>query len=231
LALNPSAPRYAVYFAPEDGTALARFGRWWLDPSAADDADPPWSALPLDRATLTAEPRRYGFHATLKAPFRLAADHNEAGLIDAMAAFARRIRPFSAAPPALARLDGFLALRPTDRSPALEGLAELCLRSFDAFRAPPTAAELEKRRPHALSPRQQALLAAWGYPHVLDQYRFHMTLTGRFDAATLTRVQHVLEPFAAECRREALAIRSICLFTQASPAQAFVLSRRFPLAG
>ena len=66
--------RHAIYFAPPAGSPLAEFGADWLgwDPATGrgrDGFDLP--GLPRRRAELVATPARYGFHATLKAPFRL----------------------------------------------------------------------------------------------------------------------------------------------------------------
>ena len=52
-------------------------------------------------------------------------------------------------------------------------------RRLDPFRAPLTPSERARRRPEDLDPRRRALLDRWGYPHVFEAFRFHMTLTGR----------------------------------------------------
>ena len=211
--------RYAIYYAPEPATALAEFGQRWLDelgPANCPDA--------------VAAPRRYGFHATLKAPFRLAADRDAGQLETGMAEFARRKMPFSAPALLLAELDGFLALRPAASTRMLGALAEDCLRSFDHFRAPATADEL-RQRGVGLDLRQAELLACWGYPYVLDQYRFHLTLTGRLDDDTRGRLRALLEPLTAIVADQPLAVESICLFVQPTADEAFRLRRRFPLGG
>ena len=45
---------------------------------------------------LTTEPRRYGFHATIKAPFRLAEDASPSDLSAALAELADAEKPFAA---------------------------------------------------------------------------------------------------------------------------------------
>jgi len=212
-----TSARYAIYYAPEPATALADFGRRWLDelgPACCPDA--------------IVDPRRYGFHATLKAPFRLAPGRDGGKLETAMAEFARRKMPFSAPTLRLAELDGFLALRPAASTRMLGALAEDCLRSFDHFRAPASVDEL-RRRGAGLDLRQAELLACWGYPYVLDQYRFHLTLTGRLDENTRGRLRTVLEPLTAILADQPLAVESICLFVQPTTEEAFQLRRRFPL--
>ena len=207
------SPRYALYFLPEPDSALDRLGRVWLD------------ALP---AELTAEARVYGFHATLKAPFRLADDTTEDRLRAACAAFAAARAAIVEPPPLLALLDGFLALRPGRDSAAIDSLAADCVREFDGLRAPMSDAERARRLTAALTPRQRQLLENWGYPYVFDQYRFHITLTRRLDAAEQPTVAARLKPLAAEACAEPLAIRSLCLVRQ-HPGQSFTLLERFPL--
>src|SRR5579862_9824203 len=84
--------RYAIYFTPPSGTALGRLGAGVLGYDCTSGTDAPQPAIgdiaPGALHALTAEPRRYGFHATLVAPFRLAAA-SEAELLAAAAAFAK----------------------------------------------------------------------------------------------------------------------------------------------
>ncbi|HEX8988216.1 MAG TPA: DUF1045 domain-containing protein [Rhodocyclaceae bacterium] len=210
----PGDARYAVYFAPEDDSALARFGEAWLARPEAGEGPP-----------------HYGFHATLKAPFRLADGYATRDLVSALDSFARRVAPFVGPCLRLDALDGFLALRPAQPSPSLDGLAERCLRSFDCFRAPPTAAELARRLEAPLDERERELLARWGYPYVLERYRFHLTLTDRLDSRGQLATRLLLAPLTAPLEREPLAVRSVCLFVQAAPGEPFALRQRFALAG
>lgn len=210
-----SAPRYAVYFAPEPDTALAEFGRRWFDETA-----------PHCCADAIRDASRYGFHATLKAPFRLAEGRTAEQLEAAMADFASRREPLLAPPLQLSALGDFLALRPAGPCRPLDALAESVLRHFDHFRAAASAEELG-RRAVGLDERQRALLGTWGYPYVLDQYRFHMTLTDRLADGERARVRAVLEPLVEAVEREPLSIRSLCLFVQPSPDDAFYLHQRF----
>lgn len=231
----PLARRFAVYFAPEQDSSLDRLGRGWLE---RDPRQPllnlpaPLSGLdPVRRQELVFEPRHYGFHATLKPPMRLAPGLSRDRLAAAVAGLAGDRRPFVAPPLHLAELDGFLALRPVQAAPALDRLAEDCLRRFEPFRAPISADERAKRLRRPLTERQRVLLDQWGYPYVLDQYRFHMTLTGRIDQPEeRRRVFELLRPLVAEVEGEPLAVSSVCLFEQSAPGQPFVLAERFPFA-
>ncbi|MDJ0611741.1 MAG: DUF1045 domain-containing protein [Kiloniellales bacterium] len=219
-------PRYALYFAPEPGKALDRFGARWFD--AAER----WAPLePAYRARITEAPRRYGFHATLKAPFRLAEKDCLDDLRDSLAAFASgRARP-SAPPLALRRLGGFLALMPRAPAPEVSALAQACVETFDRFRAEATPEELARRRAAGLTTRQDGYLLRWGYPYVAEEFRFHMTLTERLDAQALAAVEAALESAVVQLEAEPLVIDAVTLFRQAGTAEPFEPLARFVLGG
>lgn len=226
--------RFALYFAPEDGSALADFGWWWLGrhPNTTELRPLPAVGLALSlQNDLVADARRYGFHATLKAPFRLAAGTDEASLRDAVAAFARQRRSFVESPFTLADLHGFLAFRPQRPSPALSGLAGDCVRAFDRFRASLSAEDRQKRLSAPLTDRQKEQLDAWGYPYVFEDFRFHLTLTRRLHEDERAEVRGVLERLSATVLREPVAVRSLCLFEQADQNMPFVLAARHPFGG
>ncbi|MCS0502411.1 DUF1045 domain-containing protein [Ancylobacter mangrovi] len=178
-------PRYAVYYAPPAQSPLWRFGSSVLGYDAETGEE---CALPALRRfdaerwrEITSEPRRYGFHGTLKAPFRLADGRSESELEAACTRFAAARAPFACTGIQLAVLGRFLALRTVTPCAALDRLAAGAVTAFDDFRAPMSEAEREKRLRAPLTPRQQDQLARWGYPYVLDDFRFHMTLTGGLD--------------------------------------------------
>ncbi|WP_434054793.1 MAG: DUF1045 domain-containing protein [Roseibium sp.] len=178
--------RYAIYFAADADDALMRLGNAWLgrDPFAATDPD--MSALTGLNATrfreLTADPRRYGFHGTLKAPFHLKPGMDEADLITACRKFASDLAPFRIEALNVNRLGKFLALTPDRPQPDLSAFAALCVRQFEPYRAPLSEADLERRRKSGLTPKQDAYLTDWGYPYVFDEMRFHMTLSNKLDS-------------------------------------------------
>ena len=134
--------RYAIYYAPDPGSALAVFGRSWLGYDAeagAPVAQPELAGIsPRRLAEITAEPRRYGFHATLKPPFSLRPGRDADSLANATRSFAARQAAITAPPLKLATIDGFWALVPSQPCPPLDHLAADCVRHFDAFRAPPS---------------------------------------------------------------------------------------------
>lgn len=224
--------RYAIYYMPPESSPLWAFGSSVLGYDAATGLDVPYPDDPLfeDPAMLawTAAPRQYGFHATMKAPFALADGRGEAELLAAVEDFAALQRGFTLGLK-LARIDEFLALVPDGPAPEVERLADACVRTFDPFRAPLTAAERERRHPQHLSARQLENLDSWGYPYVFDEFRFHMTLTGALDLDAMLRIEPVLEALFAAVP-PAAPINALALFAQPGREARFRLLGRFPFA-
>lgn len=182
--------RYAVYYLPPDG-ALALFGAAWLgwDVAKGQAVDQP--SLP-GLETATEAPRKYGFHATLKPPFRLADGRTVNDLKAVIAQLAQSNRAVSSGGLMVSRLGRFLALTAQGDTTGINTLAATCVRDLDSFRAPLTPAELERRRKSHLSPTQERLLLHWGYPYVMEEFRFHLTLTGRLPRSEIEGWQHRL---------------------------------------
>ncbi|PVB61258.1 DUF1045 domain-containing protein [Labrenzia sp. 011] len=228
--------RYAIYFAAEADDPLMQLGNAWLgrDPfSGRELAQPVIEGLAPDRLfQLTASPRRYGFHGTLKAPFRLRDGESEAALLDACAAFAGSVAPFDIQGLDVNRLGKFLALTPKGTEPDLQAFAALCLRSFEPFRAPLSDDDLARRRRSGLTSRQDAYLAAWGYPYVFEEFRFHMTLSDKLDddteAAALTRAA---QSFFADVTGRPRSCRTFGLYVEPEPGGPFQVRGIFTLTG
>lgn len=222
--------RYAVYYAPEPG-AFADFCAAWLGWDAARGcaaAHPDLPGLPLPVSEITATPRKYGFHGTLKPPFRLTG--TRAALEADLAALAARLAPVALKGLTLSRLGSFLALTPCGDTSPLAALAAETVRCLDAHRAPPTEAELERRRKARLSPAQEENLARWGYPYVMDDFRFHLTLSGRLGSDELTQVAEVLDPVLAPLLPRPFGVRELVLFGEAEDGRFHIL-HRYALAG
>jgi putative phosphonate metabolism protein len=222
-------PRYAIYYFPSPSSALARFGAETIGYDAVSGDAVPFPAdivntLP-DWNDLTQDPRKYGFHATLKAPFALADGADEAGLIAAFADFARTPRAIPRVTPVVEAISGFIAIVPAQRSAELQTLAQDCVTAFDDFRAPLAAADRARRNPDKLTPRQVEQLDRWGYPYVMDDFRFHMTLTGRLPDARRTEVVAMLRARFAELALAELAVDRIALFRQDDAASRFTIIR------
>lgn len=231
----PADHRYAVYFAPAPGSLLHECGTRCLGRDAGTGDRVPFPDLRgvamAAWDALTQEPRRYGVHATLKPPFRLAAGRTRADLVDAVRSLAATLRPVTIPALRLSLLGDFLALVPAEPAPALSALAERCVRDLDIFRAPAPPDETARRRRARLTPRQDALLATWGYPYVLDEWRFHMTLTGRLDVTAAAAVEAELARLVAGVCGPPVTIADLCLFEQASLDEPFLLTERAALGG
>lgn len=227
------AMRLALYWAPRLDDPLHALGSSWLGRDAETGAALPQPALPggsgLDLAEVTAQARVYGLHATLKAPFRITTSYDAARR--AAQDLAARIRPFELPPLSIQDHHGFLALRETEPCPALQAFCDACVEALDPHRAPPTEAEIARRRPERLTERQRANLARWGYQYVFEDYWFHVTLTRRLTE----QERSVVLPAAAAHFGDVPAVRrrvtELCLFTQEGPGAPFLIAERLPLLG
>ena len=225
------APRYALYFAPAAGSAWDRFGATWLGRSAhtgASLAQPEIPGLDAGRFhALTGAPRRYGFHATLKPPFRLAAGCTPDDLLLELSQVFGQIPSFRMPPMKVVVLDRFLALVPDGDPGEINRIADACVTRFDRYREPADAAEIARRRSARLTTREDEHLLRWGYPYVLDAFRFHMSLTGPIgsgsETAALGRAAANLIP------DEPLRFDSVTLSRESSPGADFLVVGRAPL--
>ena len=222
--------RIALYYAPEAHDPLHQRASAWLGRDAVSGAILPQNLVQgVDIAEITADARGYGFHATLKPPFRLQGDVQAA--LQTADEFAVRTAPFALPPLDIADLDGFLALREAAPCPALQALADGCVTALDAHRAPATEAEIARRRPEKLSPRQREYLAAWGYPYVFAEWRFHMTLTRRLTPAEKAIILPAVTQALGDAPGLTRSVSDICIFAQAAPGAPFTILERLKLRG
>jgi len=214
-----AGPRFAIYFVPAAETALYRFGAAVLGYDCYSGA----AVAPLrnvglseaERTALTAGARTYGFHATLKAPFRLRAEFDQGDLLAEVRALAASIPAIPTFAPAVGLIGGFVAIVPAAASPALEQLAAECVTGFERFRLPMTAPERERRLAGGLNQRQVANLDRFGYPYVLEEFRFHMSLTGRIGPDRRAAIHALLQDgFARACGYEPVRIDRLALVRQ-----------------
>lgn len=225
--------RYAVYFIPRANSHLADFGARWLGWDVHRAKQLPLRPIGeiadrLHRDSVEA-PSRYGFHATLKAPMKLTPDTTRQQFLDAVSSFASRRPSIIGATLELSRLGRFLALTLSKASLPVSDLADCCVRELDRFRAPSSSVDRNRRRPESLTFRQRALLDRWGYPFVLDEYRFHMTLTGPLDSVTSAKLMQALTSELAPIIEQPLSIDAITIVIQDQADAPFRLLKRFPL--
>ena len=226
-------PRYAIYYASAPESELNRFGAHLLGYGAHSGDDLPFpdgvTQTTPDWRELSQDPRKYGFHATLKAPMALAPGTTEAELVAACGLFADAARPIPVIKPVVDTISGFIAVIPAAPSAELERLAADCTRAFDSFRAPLTPEDRARRNPARLTPRQCEYLDRWGYPYVMEEFRFHMTLTGRLPTARREDVVAMLRSRFSATGLKTLAIDTIALFRQQTPDSRFRIIDRWKL--
>lgn len=228
--------RCAVYFAPTTDTDEWQLGSQWLGRCAATGQTLPQPDIAgVEKSTLmacTAEPRRYGWHATLKAPFSLAPDQDMASTIQALRRLADTLPSFTLPPLRVSTLGQFLALRPEGDMQKIQSLAAACVKQLHHLALPLSDAQLARRRQTALSPSQDLMLHTWGYPWVLDHFRFHLSLTGPLDKLPLEVRVALIE--AAQRRFHALPawhFEHIALFVEPHPGADFELVEHMELRG
>ena len=227
--------RFAIYFLPGSQTPLWRRACTWLgyDSVSGTHLDNSQSAArsSLDLDALTRVPRLYGFHATLKAPFRLGAPFEEQELLNHASSFSALTPPVGAVTLFPVLMDGFVALvAPASARPPIQELADACVRTFEPFRAPLNSLERERRLASPLSAQQIEYLDLWGYPYVFEQFRFHLTLTGPVSVSMRDRVMTTI----AEEFHESdfvVEIDAICVCRQDAAGEPFRMLERFALSG
>jgi hypothetical protein len=228
-----SFARYAIYWAPEARSALADFGKRWLG------GDPETGARIFERQPFgidgalveraTRSPRRYGLHATIKAPFRLAPDCSEVELGDALASFCSMRRQVRSGPLRLHRFGRYLALVPSSPCAGIEWLEAECVTFFDRFRAPLSDADRARRGGNSMSPLEAAHFEQFGYPHILSLFLCHVTLAGPLDDPELAEVEAALAPCLAAYTADEFVMKELCLFGDPGADGLFRIVRRCPL--
>ena len=234
--MTAQAPRYAVYFTPQATSALARFGSSIVGYDANSGVD-----LPLrvpegydeaSWAAIAAEPRRYGFHATLKAPFSLRPEQTEAKLLAAAAVFAQTHAGLAAETLTVRTLGSFIALTIEGDATNVGTLAAAVVSELEPYRAPLSPADYERRRAAPLTERQIGYLEQYGYPYVFEDFRFHMTLTGPLMDEMRRPVRAWLaQEFATRVAQGPIALDAVSILRQDTRDSRFRIIARFPLNG
>lgn len=225
--------RYAICFTPPVHHALSVAAAGWLGRNvySGDTVEPQFNSFMTyhDVAFHTAAPRRFGFHAQLKAPFRLASGKTEAMLLKALMRFAGNVAPFSLPPLEVARLGDFFGLLPAMPCETMNFLAAAVVQEFDLFRAPLSEEEFERREPDRLTAPQFANLYRWGCPYVMDEFRFHMPLTGPVGSKDAPRIESALREVFDAVLKEPVRVSSLALFVEEESGSPFSVHSLHPL--
>jgi hypothetical protein len=215
-ACRSSFVRYAIYYTPQPGTALAAFGRSWFGRANDGATLQAFSAAGLTGASFANVPatasRYSGLHSVFKAPFALRQDTGADALKTRLISFSKRRKPVTTGPLTLARAGRYLVLRPVEPTPALEWLAAQCVGAFEGFAAPLSEDDREERLRPQLTDYQRLLLESFGDPHVLSEYRFAITLTGPLETAHQERVSQALWPVLEEICATGVTVDGLSLF-------------------
>jgi putative phosphonate metabolism protein len=227
--------RYAFYISPDEDDPLSAAAARWLGASPFTgetwELEPSGGFSAAELTALTADPRRYGFHGTLKAPFALAPSTSEMQLLNAFAAFTEECTPFEIPEMTLGQLGPFFALVPAGNCSALQDLADETVRRFSPFRAPLSQADIARRRPELLGDAMRRNLFEWGYPYVFESFRFHMTLTGPVPLERQAAMRALLEQAVAPFIGKPFPVTSLALFNEPARGAPFTVHSLLPLGG
>ena len=232
-----AAYRHAAYFSPAPDSAAWLLGAQWLGrcPRSGKNLAQPvpdyWK--PSFFAQITREPRRYGWHATLKAPFVLESGYALADLQARFTALAASFNQIFMLEVEVAQVGNFLALVLRQPCQRLHDVARACVEQLHACAASLPPSEVARRSRGGLSPRQQAMLAKWGYPYVLDDFVFHITLTGPLDnlsAAQREQLAGHARNWFAPLLEQGLCVDAVSWFCEAQAGADFHFVERFGFA-
>lgn len=218
--------RYALYFTPAQDDPLTLAAQAWLGRDAFTGArivQPTVAGMTsAELARLTSDPRRYGFHGTLVAPFRLRDGLSPQAVRRAADSFVQGCAPFAIPSLAMVKIGSFIALAPSEAG-AVSALASAAVDHFNGLRAPLSPSETERRRPERLSERQRAYLDRYGYPYVKEEFRFHMTLTGPLEAEEAVRIEPALRDHFGPLLARPVEVSTVSLFVEAEPGSDFIV--------
>ncbi len=146
-------------------------------------------------------------------------------------ALAAHLTPVPLGPLRALNLGKFVALQPIKASDELCTLAEACVVGLDDLRAALSTEELARRQIVRLDTRELELLRRYGYPYVLERFRFHFTLSGPVDQPTRQRITQAVAKSVDRLNAEApLVLDRLCLFKESAPGRSFQRIADVPLS-
>jgi len=227
--------RYAIYYTPPRKSLLESAGALWLGRTAHRygqiPKEIPEGFFKQEYYQIIESPRWYGFHGTIRAPFELAENCTPEQFTKDVTRICADHVPFAFSGLAVSCFGGFLALTPTAGYLELVKLHSDLVRKLDGLRAPLASFDLKRHLDKKLSERQERLLRRFGYPFVLEEYRFHMTLTGTIDdrvrRAYKDKLEHILNPYL----NQPVPVNEVTIYMQPDRKTPFVEYARVPLTG
>lgn len=225
--------RYAIYYAPRAGSDVWRLASEWLGHDSASGGDVnqfvPNGISAQDFIHATMSPRRYGFHATIKAPMRLAPGVSPEQFLNAIESYARTQHAVEIGYMQISQLAGFLAITPVAQSGDVTQFAAEVVAYFDRFRAPLSEEDRQKRLATGLTHRQVELVEQYGYPYVMEEYRMHLTLTDRLDMEMSDKLLAEAERYFAPTLEAPWTLDTIAVYREAEAGAPFVRLEDFSL--
>ncbi len=210
--------RYAIYYAPIENPELDLFGKCWLgwDPYKGEETTKSdLSKLPSFKkfSGLVLTPKQYGFHGTIKAPFRLKNKYTYSDLENKVREISKQIQSFHLDKLVIKKLGNFIALTPS-KNLKVNDVSNKFVEGLDFLRDDLSEDEIKKRHPHKLSFNQKKMLFKWGYPYVFNEFKFHLTLTGKLRIEEIDNVYKYLQTILKSVNLRKIHFKSICIFGQ-----------------
>lgn len=222
--------RYGIYMIPE-AENFAELGAAWLGWDVQKGCTVPYpqeADAALREATKV--PRKYGFHGTIKPPFHLVEGATYDSLLSQAQTLCASLAPVDIEALSVRKSEFVLVLAPEGDLDQLANLAATVLQKLDHFRASTRASELVQHRKFTLTPLQETNLKNWGHPYVLDDFKFHITLSGHMPPKDLDQLEALANAHFAQHLERPLPVTSLTLVGEAGDGRFHAL-HRLPLSG
>ena len=221
--------RYAIYYVPSENSELDLFGKCWLgwDPyKGVETTKSDLSKLPSFKkfSSLVLTPKQYGFHGTIKAPFRLKNEYTYNDLENKVREISKQIHSFYFDQLIIKKLGNFIGLIPTNNL-KINAVSNKFVEELDYLRDELSESEIKKRKPHKLTSNQKQMLFKWGYPYVFDEFKFHLTLTSKLNVVEIDDVLRSLQNILKQVNLNKISFNNICIFGQKSDEKFYFVQR------
>ena len=221
--------RYAIYYVPSENSELDLFGKCWLgwDPyKGVETTKSDLSKLPSFKkfSSLVLTPKQYGFHGTIKAPFKLKNEYTYNDLENKVREISKQIHSFYFDQLIIKKLGNFIGLIPTNNL-KINAVSNKFVEELDYLRDELSESEIKKRKPHKLTSNQKQMLFKWGYPYVFDEFKFHLTLTSKLNVVEIDEVFRSLQNILKQVNLNKISFNNICIFGQKNDEKFYFVKR------